>query len=214
MDGVIVAIPLCCLIFLPLILQTIGLFTAHWVSNSTCDSIGLIYSCCSGQDNNTCENTNGGDELDARVLGLEVTACAMMMVVLAMTIFGIWYECHYHEEYAKLVVVCGLIFAGAELDARVLGLEATACAMMMVALAMTIFGIWYECHYQEEYAKLVVVCGLIFAGAGILSFVGCMIIVGNFSASQLGWSFYLCLVSGSFTILLTVLLLIYVLKKL
>ncbi|XP_045175106.1 uncharacterized protein LOC128545903 [Mercenaria mercenaria] len=156
---------LCCLIFPTLILQTVGLFTAHWVSNSTCDSIGVIYSCCSGQDNNTCKNTNGGDELDARVLGLEVTACAMMMVALAMTIFGIWFECQDDEDE------------------------------------------------DSECANLVVVCGLIFAGAGILSFVGCMIIVGNFSPSQLGWSFYLCLVSGSFIILLIVLLLIYVLKE-
>lgn len=48
-------------VFLPFTLQTIGLFTPHWVSNSTCDAVGLIYSCCSGINNNTCENTNGGN---------------------------------------------------------------------------------------------------------------------------------------------------------
>jgi hypothetical protein len=57
--GVVCA--LCCFVFPPFILQSVGLFTPNWVKTSDCDSIGLVYSCCSGDNNDTCKNTNGGD---------------------------------------------------------------------------------------------------------------------------------------------------------
>ncbi|XP_060556978.1 uncharacterized protein LOC132717509 isoform X2 [Ruditapes philippinarum] len=100
--GVVCA--LCCFVFPPFILQSVGLFTPNWVKTSDCDSIGLVYSCCSGDNNDTCKNTNGGDELDARVLGLEATAFAVMF----LAIFGTSYEscCSGDDEDTGW---CGLI---------------------------------------------------------------------------------------------------------
>ncbi|XP_060556975.1 uncharacterized protein LOC132717509 isoform X1 [Ruditapes philippinarum] len=150
--GVVCA--LCCFVFPPFILQSVGLFTPNWVKTSDCDSIGLVYSCCSGDNNDTCKNTNGGDELDARVLGLEATAFAVMF----LAIFGTSYEscCSGDDEDTGW---CGLI---------------GGCCLIM------------------------------FPVAGLFSFIGCMIIAGSYSTSELGWSFYLCLTSGCLIIILTV----------
>ncbi|XP_052810451.1 uncharacterized protein LOC128238505 isoform X2 [Mya arenaria] len=68
-----------CLFLAPLILHGVGLFTPKWGSNSTCDAIGVIYSCCSGDDNKTCEK-NVGNDLDPRVMGLHATAFGMMFL--------------------------------------------------------------------------------------------------------------------------------------
>ncbi|XP_045175578.1 uncharacterized protein LOC123536449 [Mercenaria mercenaria] len=153
-DLVGVVCALCCFVFPPFVFQSIGLFTPKWVSNSTCDSIGLIYSCCSGDKNDTCENTNGGDELDARVLGLEATAFAVMF----LAIFGTCYEtcCNKDEEDTGW---CGVI---------------GGC------------------------------CLLLFPVAGLFSFIGCMIIAGSYSTSELGWSFYLCLTAGCLILIMTI----------
>lgn len=74
----------CCFMFMPFVLQTVGFFTPMWGSNSTCDSIGLVYSCCPRSDNTTitCGNTNGGDELDVRALGLQATSFAVMFLTV------------------------------------------------------------------------------------------------------------------------------------
>ncbi|XP_060556974.1 uncharacterized protein LOC132717508, partial [Ruditapes philippinarum] len=160
-SAVVVCVDLivCCLFFPPLVLQTVEVFTAHWVSNSTCDSIGLMYRCCAGQDNETRESTNG--ELDACVLGFEMTSFVMMLAAEVLAIFGVWFECQDDED------------------------EESRCA------------------------KLINGSCLLFACAGILSFAGCMMIMNNFPTSQLGWSFYLCLVNGCFVILILVLVLAY-----
>ncbi|XP_060551103.1 uncharacterized protein LOC132712705 [Ruditapes philippinarum] len=73
---------LVCFLFPPFILQTIGLFSPYWILTSDCRSIGLLYSCCSGDNNDTCKNTKGVDELDARALGLEVFSFVMMFLAV------------------------------------------------------------------------------------------------------------------------------------
>lgn len=49
---------LCCagLFFMaPVVLQGTGLFTTKWASNSTCDNIGLVVSCCPDKGDDSCE---------------------------------------------------------------------------------------------------------------------------------------------------------------
>ncbi|XP_053395937.1 uncharacterized protein LOC128556055 [Mercenaria mercenaria] len=148
---------ICCFIIFPsFILQSVGLFSPEWVSTSACDSVGLIYSCCTGTNNNSCSNTNGGDELDVRVLGLEATSFAMMFLA-------------------------------------VLGISCGTC-----------------CNSDDDKTgwcgTLGGCCFILLPVAGLFSFIGCMIIAANYSTSQLGWSFYLCLTSGCFIILLTIIM--------
>ncbi|XP_045175636.2 uncharacterized protein LOC123536493 [Mercenaria mercenaria] len=164
-EDLSLSLALCCVVFTPFILQTVGLFTPHWASNSNCDTVGLVYSCCSGQNNSTCENTKGGDELDVRVLGLEATAFAVMLLAVILAVWGVWYEScqNDEEEFSTWPGVMG-------------------CCLLLLLIA------------------------------GLFSFIGCMIIVGNYSISQLGWSFHLCLVSGCFVFLLAIGICLWVFK--
>ncbi|XP_045176385.2 uncharacterized protein LOC123536936 [Mercenaria mercenaria] len=145
----------CCFLFVPFIFQSVGFFTPMWASNATCDSIGLLYSCCAGSDNDTCKNTNGGDELDARALGLHATSFAVMFL-------------------AVFFLCCG-ICRGDDDDG-----ETGWC---------TILG---EC------------CSLLYPVAGLFSFIGCIIVATQYSTSELGYSFYLCLTDGCMIIILTI----------
>lgn len=61
MEDIAVISALCCFIVLPFVLQAVGVFSPYWISDSTCDSHGLIYSCCTGASNDSCSNTDGGD---------------------------------------------------------------------------------------------------------------------------------------------------------
>lgn len=146
-------------ILLPFTLQTTGLFSPYWVSNATCDSVGLIYSCCYGPDNDTCLNTKGGNELDVRVLGLEATAFVLMFLAMILFVCGVRIEFSYDED-----------------DDEIVG--------------------WF----------FIICCCLLFhTAAGLFNFIGCMLIVGTHPSTQLGWSFFLSLISGCFVFLVSIL---------
>ncbi|XP_060587105.1 uncharacterized protein LOC132742652 isoform X2 [Ruditapes philippinarum] len=103
-DKVVMVCMVSCVLFPPFLLQTIGLFSPNWVNTSDCSSIGLVYSCCSGDNNDTCKNTNGIDELDARALGLEVTS----FVVMFLAVFGTCFDAIIKDEFDD-VGCCGAV---------------------------------------------------------------------------------------------------------
>lgn len=100
----------CCVLFVPLILQAVGLFTPKWVSNSACDSIGLVYSCCTGSKNDTCKNTNGGDELDVRALGLHATSFAIMFMALLGCCCGVCCQSEHDDRRGCCSAIGGCFF--------------------------------------------------------------------------------------------------------
>lgn len=150
---------LCCFMFLPLVFQTVGMFTPMWASNSTCDSIGIVYSCCTGDNNDTCGITNAGNELDARVLGLEATSFVVMFLAVFCSCVGAC--CSSNDDDDDNMGWCQIV---------------GGC------------------------------CFMLYPVAGLFSVIGCIIVATKFSTSALGYSFYLCLVSGCFVILVTIIL--------
>lgn len=100
----------CCFLFAPFILQTVGFFTPMWGSNTTCNSIGLLYSCCVGSDNKSCENTNGGDELDVRALGLQATSFSVMFLAVVFSCFGACCKGDDADDVGKCATLGGLCF--------------------------------------------------------------------------------------------------------
>ncbi|WAR08831.1 hypothetical protein MAR_018789 [Mya arenaria] len=63
----------------------------------------IVRSCCSGDDNKTCEK-NVGDDLDPRVMGLHATAFGMMFLGVFCMCIEIF--CNKDDEYSRW---CGLI---------------------------------------------------------------------------------------------------------
>ncbi|XP_045161815.1 uncharacterized protein LOC123526633 [Mercenaria mercenaria] len=117
MEGWIVCITISFLIPETIFLF-VGFFTPHWVSDSACDAVGLFYKCCSVSDDNirniTANSTSdvnlssminvsrsnnetavstkceykGAESLDVRILGLEATTLALVMLpVLLIPLF-------------------------------------------------------------------------------------------------------------------------------
>ncbi|XP_060608236.1 uncharacterized protein LOC132760304 [Ruditapes philippinarum] len=80
------------------IFQTVGLFTTKWISNDKCDSVGLLYSCCGGPDNNTCRRTQGEDELDTSALGLQIVSLVLMWIGVLMFVVGIYCACGFFNK--------------------------------------------------------------------------------------------------------------------
>ncbi|KAL4225479.1 hypothetical protein ACF0H5_016169 [Mactra antiquata] len=155
---------ICCFMFAPFVLQSVGFFTPNWGSNTTCDAIGLLYSCCShpnGSDG--CGNNEGADELDARVLGLQATSFSIMFLTIVGLCCGLCNDDDDDTGWCSIIGGCCMVF---------------------------------------------------FPFAGLFSIIGCIIVATIFTTSELGYSFALCLTSGCFVVLITIILIVCACKLL
>ncbi|XP_053378953.1 uncharacterized protein LOC128548376 [Mercenaria mercenaria] len=156
----------------------VGFFTPHWVSDSACDAVGLFYKCCSVSDDNIRNITANSTS--------DVNLSSMIIVSRSNNETAVTTKCEYK---------------GAEsLDVRILGLEATTLALVMLPVLLIPLlirnDVWigYK-DFLEWFTILSTFSHLI---AAVFSFSGCMIVVSEYESSQFGYSFILCLSHGCY----------------
>ncbi|XP_045158681.2 uncharacterized protein LOC123524496 [Mercenaria mercenaria] len=112
--------------------------------------------------------------------------------------------------------MCESPFGLSDLDGTAYSLQSGAFSIMMLPIVFGCFEMWCSKDGDDDIGCCGILggfCFLLYPIAGLLSFIGCMVVAGKFSGSSFGTSFYLCLSSGLYVLAITAALTFYICYK-